>query len=241
VSTTKPLVIFCTGSTFPLLKESYGDFQDWILRVWGSEYVVVIKAFNDDLLPEPSEVAGAVFTGSHAMVTDRAPWSERLAEWIKDAHKKQVPMLGICYGHQLIAHALGGEVGYREQGMEIGTHDIQLTDAAHTDALFSALPPHFCAHLVHSQSVIKLPLGAQVLARNAADPHQSYRVGKTTWGVQFHPEFDEHIMQFYGDEVAAQDCANAKTIITKNTADAAKLLTRFATLAKQHSLCTHIN
>ena len=85
--------------------------------------------------------AGVIVTGSGAMVTDRADWSERSADWLRDAAHDGMSLLGICYGHQLLAHALGGEVGDNPAGREIGHGALELhAAAASDDPLFSGLP-----------------------------------------------------------------------------------------------------
>src|SRR5688572_21533998 len=76
--------------------------------------------------PSREGFAGTIVTGSGAMVTDRHEWSERSAQWLRDAAHDGMPLLGICYGHQLIAHALGGEVDYHPAGREMGTVQLEL-------------------------------------------------------------------------------------------------------------------
>ena len=75
-----------------------------------------------DALPRREGFAGVIVTGSAAMVTERADWSERSADWLREAAHDGMPLFGICYGHQLLAHALGGEVGYNPAGPRDG-HD----------------------------------------------------------------------------------------------------------------------
>ncbi|HCY87085.1 MAG TPA: glutamine amidotransferase, partial [Desulfobacteraceae bacterium] len=98
-------------------------------------------------------------------------------------------VLGICYGHQILARAMGGAVDYHPGGAEIGTVDIHCLPEAGKDVLFNDLPPVFKGHVVHSQTVTRLPEGAVLLARNEFEPHHGFRVGERAWGVQFHPEF----------------------------------------------------
>src|SRR5690606_32543938 len=148
-------------------------------------------------LPAADALAGVVVTGSHSMVSDREPWSERAAEWLRVLTGAGVPVLGICYGHQLLAHAFGGTVGYRPGGIEIGTGDITLTESARDDALFRETPPVFAAQLVHRQSVLQLPEQAVLLARGDDEPYQAFRIGERAWGVQFHPEFSAGAMRGY--------------------------------------------
>ena len=85
------------------------------------------------------------FAGVHrhrlgAMVTERPDWSERSAAWLRDAAHAGMPLFGICYGHQLLAHALGGEVGYNPAGREMGTIGLELHPHAGDDPLFAGLP-----------------------------------------------------------------------------------------------------
>jgi len=106
-------------------------------------------------------------------------------------------VFGICYGHQLLAHALGGQVDYNPAGRESGTVELALEPAASSDPLFAGLPRRFPAHATHLQSVLRAPDGAAVLARSALDSCQAFRWGEQAWGVQFHPEFATHHMRGY--------------------------------------------
>jgi len=201
----KPILILKTGQTIePLLRQGE-DFEHWIVRgaqLQAGAYCVV-DAFLDEVLPDLASLSGIIVTGSPAMVTDREPWSEECSRYLREAVTVNLPILGICYGHQLLAHACGGEVGYHPQGREIGTVDIELFDTASKDPLFNALPKPFLGHTTHSQSVLRLPAEAVLLARSQHDPHQAFRLGERVWGVQFHPEFSAEHMGAYID--ARQD------------------------------------
>lgn len=188
-----------TGSTIPALACNYGDFEEWMIRFMAvmHQSVNTVDVQKGGELPEPDGLDGILITGSHAMVTDKEDWSEKTAEWLRNAVQKDVPILGICYGHQLLAHALGGIVGNHPKGPEIGTVDIKLTDDAKKDRLFSSMPQSFKAHVTHTQSALTLPEGATLLAYNDYEPHHAFRYGKCVWGVQFHPEFDALVSREY--------------------------------------------
>lgn len=147
--------------------------------------------------PDPRGYAGAIVTGSGAMVTDREPWSEATADWLRRAIEHGLPMLGICYGHQLIAQALGGEVAWNPLGREMGTVPVHLHAEAAADPLFHRLPREFAAQTTHLQTVASPPPGAVVLARSTLDGCQAFRYGDRTWGLQFHPEFGVVHMRGY--------------------------------------------
>ncbi|SIR31497.1 glutamine amidotransferase [Pseudacidovorax sp. RU35E] len=229
----KPLLIVKTGSTFEALRAQQGDFDDWIARGLGPHAlpVLVVDRRTGAPLPEPSELRGIVITGSHEMVSHRAEWSERTAAWLARCVESGVPVLGICYGHQLLAHALGGEVDFHPGGLEIGTVPLELAPAARDDPLFAGLPQRFAVNVIHRQSALRLPPGAVPLATNAHEPHHAFRVGRCAWGVQFHPEFDANAMRGYVQAHAAQlDDAAAIEDRVRSTPEAASLLQRFGQL-----------
>jgi len=228
------VVILKTGTTYPSLRDTFGDFDSWFVARLASELNVnVVDVTVDELPGVPHNWDGIVVTGSPAMVSDRALWSERTGHWLADAVKAQIPVLGVCYGHQLLAHALGGEVGFHPGGRETGTHPVELLDAALDDPLFQGLPRRFPAQLTHRQSVLRLPEGATLLARNDFEAHQAFRVGPCAWGVQFHPEFSDEVMRAYL-EVQAPDLrkegldADALLAGVSSAPEASSLLERFS-------------
>lgn len=238
----KPLVIFKVGDTFPELAQRAGDFEHWVEQGLGQTGlpVVIVDPRTQTPLPEWHTVAGVIVTGSHAMVTDRADWSETLAAWLREAVAQQVPLLGICYGHQLLAHALGGQVDYHPDGIEIGSVKVCTATAAANDPLFHDLPASFMAHVVHRQSVRTLPTEAVVLAHNGFEAHHAFRVGETAWGVQFHPEFDHEAMRHYLQKLAPDLEKNGTDLATLEsqlayTSAAAGILDRFGRFAKNRS------
>lgn len=88
-----------------------------------------------------------------------------------------MPLMGVCYGHQLMAHALGGVVDYHPDGREMGSLEIEQHAVAALDPWLAGCPPLFHAHLTHLQTILRLPAGAKALARSAHDPHQIVRYG----------------------------------------------------------------
>jgi len=201
----KPFLIIRTGGTFPETIKQRGDFEDWTAASMGldeSDYRV-INVQADEPLPSPEEFVGCAITGSHDMVTDEAlTWVLPAIEWIKQAMAADLPIIGICFGHQLLAHALGGEAGFHPNGPEIGTFEISLTDAAADDPLFSQTPTSFHGHTTHYQCARTLPETATLLAASKHEPNQAFRLGRHTWGVQFHPEFMAEDMRTYIDRQA---------------------------------------
>lgn len=193
-----PLLIIEAGRPVRPLRR-HGRFGHWV-RVaagLGRDDAVAVDVESGERLPSHAGFAGAIVTGSAAMVTDRAGWSETTAAWLHDAAHAGLPLLGICYGHQLLAHALGGEAGDSPGGRTMGTIRVQPLAAAASDPLFAGLPESFDAQTSHSQCVLRVPDGATVLARAAHDPHHVFRWGEQAWGVQFHPEFSATHMRGY--------------------------------------------
>ncbi len=137
-----PLIILKTGSTYPEIFAEHGDFEDWMKAGLNlpAEMTQVINAQDLVLSPDNHAAGAVVVTGAVEMVTDHAPWSEAAGEWLVGLYADGIPILGVCYGHQLLAHVLGGDVGYHPGGREIGTVNIHKLPAAQDDPLFGGLP-----------------------------------------------------------------------------------------------------
>jgi len=202
----KRLYILKAGTTYPAVAESLGDFDAWTREALGGVRVgiSVLDAEHGAPLPTTDDCAGVVITGSHSFVTDELPWSLEIERWIPGLLEAGTPVFGICYGHQLLARAAGGIVGFHPRGEEIGTVGVHLLPECAHDSLFRSLPRAFPVHATHSQSVLRLPPKATRLAFNAHDPHHALRVGKCAWGVQFHPEYTAEIMRAYIREEAVE-------------------------------------
>ncbi|MBW1714829.1 MAG: glutamine amidotransferase [Deltaproteobacteria bacterium] len=195
----KSILIIKTGSTFPAIAKKYGDFEDWIIsgtKIPRNKFSIV-SPFMGQPLPEQDNFAGIIITGSHSMITEYETWSENIAKWVPKALEIGIAILGICYGHQLLAHAMGGRAGFHPNGFEIGTVKVSKTRFAKDDLLFADLPASLEVQVNHSQSVLKLPPEAKILASNTFEPHQAFVLQKHAWGVQFHPEFNQDIMKCY--------------------------------------------
>jgi GMP synthase (glutamine-hydrolysing) len=228
------------GTTVPSLTKRRGDFDDWIKAPLGLEpdRIRVVKTYKGEELPDPQQLSGILITGSHAMVTDRLYWSERTADWLPRVVEIGTPLLGICYGHQLLAHAMGGQVGDNPLGREFGTIEVQLSEHAAGDILFEGFPPIMQVQASHTQSVLTLPPGATLLASNQKDNHHAFSIGNAAWGVQFHPEFDADIMgtyvREYSDDLKAEGL-DPEGLIGKieNTQFGDDLLRRFGEIVKE--------
>ncbi len=234
------LLIVKTGDAFPEVIDQYGDFEGLFREtLTGAGFAAEVFDARHEPLPDLAGIDGLIITGSHAMVSDEEPWSESLKPWLVAARERNLAMLGVCYGHQLMAAAFGGVSGYHPSGRESGTHEVTLTESGHEDPLLGRLPGHFPAQLTHAQSVLKAPSGAVVLARNTHDAHQALRYGPRQWSVQFHPEFTPAVMRAYlarqVDKLRDQgQDAHALMRRVIDTPEARSLLVHFAEAAGQH-------
>ncbi|MGH7438381.1 MAG: glutamine amidotransferase, partial [Polyangiaceae bacterium] len=145
-------------------------------------------------LPGPRDADAFVITGSSSSVTERLPWMLRAEGLVRTIVAADTPLFGICFGHQLIAQALGGEVRKNPFGREIGT--VRVRRGA-DDPLFAGLPRVFDVNATHVDAVTRLPRGARVLAYTNLDPVAAFAIGSSTRAVQFHPEFDADVMRGY--------------------------------------------
>jgi GMP synthase (glutamine-hydrolysing) len=133
--------------------------------------------------------------------TDGEAPLERERELIADAHARGLPVLGVCLGAQLIAQALDGSAE-RMPAIEVGWVPIEFDEAAQSDALLAGVPPRLHVNEWHNYACLP-PAGAAVLARSPACV-QAFRVGATTWGLQFHVEVTRPVLEEWAEAAAPE-------------------------------------
>ncbi len=193
----RKVLIIKTGSKIAGV-EAAGDYDRWIMTRGGltDDTVRVVEPMHEPL-PDSDTLRAVIITGSAAMVTDDTPWVDECKRWLQQALTRPLPMLGICFGHQLLAAVLGGRVDYNPRGVEVGITNIDNLAAHSDDMLLGTLPAVFAAPMSHQQSVLDLPPGAQRLATTALDDCAAFVYQRRIWGLQFHPEFDAAITRHY--------------------------------------------
>ena len=140
---------------------------------------------NSGDLPRSTDGYDAVVvTGSRASVYWNEEWIDPLVEFVASAAADGLPVLGVCYGHQVVAEALGGRVAGMDD-FELGYNEVERVG---DDPLFAGIDERFTVFTSHGDAVVDLPPGAELLARNDHGVH-AFRKGDC-WGVQFHPEYD---------------------------------------------------
>jgi GMP synthase (glutamine-hydrolysing) len=163
-----------------------------ILDACGALRVKTVKPLAGQALPDHDEVAGALVMGGPMNVdeTDRHPALASEREWLAEAVAREMPVLGICLGAQLLARALGAEVrpGPRP---ELGFAPVEIGDPE--DPVLGGLAPG--AEVLHWHGdVFDLPEGAEPLAWSSLTEHQAFRFANA-WGVLFHPEADAAMLE----------------------------------------------
>ena len=127
-------------------------------------------------------------SGDYSVVSG-GPWLERVEETIQELYERAIPTFASCWGFQLISKALGGSVITNLDQAEIGTVDLQLTEAGQSDPVFGSLPICFQAQMGHQDIVTSLPPGAILLASTEQVHHGAFCFPNRAWyGTQFHPE-----------------------------------------------------
>lgn len=236
------MLIVKTGSAFERARTRFGDFDGWFRRTLGEDAFDYVTVAVDDGEEPPAiadlrRFAGVIVTGSPAMVSHREGWSERTARWLQRLISGDIlPTLGVCYGHQLIAHALGGRVGPNPAGRRMGTRE--LFDIDGDDPLLGHLVERSKVQVTHLETVLEPPRGATVIGRTEGDGNHALRFGPRSWGVQFHPEFDAAIMRCYvaarADLLEAEGFDSQSILAGVAEAPAGPaLLARFAEICRQ--------
>ncbi|CCQ32561.1 type 1 glutamine amidotransferase [Halorhabdus tiamatea] len=201
--------------------------------------VSTYKVSEGELPPEPADDGrghdGVVISGSQVAVYEDRRWIEAVEAWIDQAVEADVPVLGVCWGHQLLASALGGRVE-ATGAYELGYSTVE---RVRVSALFEGVGESFVAFESHSDAVSELPAGATRLAENGRGV-QAFAVGDA-YGVQFHPEYDVEtarwVVQNKEGEIDADRLESVLASITPEnharTADARQVFGNFEAIVTE--------
>lgn len=241
-------LIIQTGDPVAAAIHQFGKFYPWFVQGLGladtqaSCVDVHLGQSLPDIEKSAEQLTGIVITGSPAMVTERDEWLKKTQHWLDQIMAYKIPTLGVCFGHQLLADLLGGQVGYNSKGRNLGHSDMVFTNQAKTDDLLKNVSqqptmPTFASHLQH---VKVLPRTATLLGSCEFDENHAFRAEEVLWGLQFHPEWKQAITETYIDArhdsliKEGFDPAQMKAQL-QPCKQAYGLLARFVEVAKQNS------
>ncbi|MCV6600282.1 MAG: type 1 glutamine amidotransferase [Cohaesibacter sp.] len=164
----------------------------------------VTSAVNDPL-PKAENYDGYLITGGKYSVFEQYDWQDRLLAFIRELDEKAIPLVGICYGHQAIATALGGETERSDKGWGIGLMDISLTDRPNW---LQAPQRDLMLHSMHQDQVSKMPQGAKLFLASDFCPIGGFYKDKTYLAIQQHPDFtpevNRHLIEKRYERIGAE-------------------------------------
>ena len=193
----KNILIIDCGPSLSDITKHYGVAPEWImesLKNKGCNFTWV-KSYAGDKV-QSNNADAWIITGSPCSVYDAADWMVEIEEEMKNIQSSQIPVLGICFGHQLIARCFGGEVELNPKGWELGAYPIQFTAVGKRSELFSDMEDNAIVYESHQDIVTILPENAIELAKNNKG-NQAFKIHENFYGVQFHPEFSWEVIKMY--------------------------------------------
>lgn len=188
------LTILQTGEVPPALRDRFGPYPPMFERMFAEAgfdlTFETVRVFDGEALPDPATLAAALVTGSAAGVYDDYPWLEPLRNFIRRAYAVRTPILGICFGHQVMADALGGDVRKSDKGWGLGRH-VYTVSGTHP-GLLADDEAQVAVACSHQDQVIVPPREAEVFLSSEFTPNAGliYRNGAAV-SVQPHPEFTD--------------------------------------------------
>lgn len=186
------------SSAYPVDAPLRNVFQ-WYAR-WFTQmprvHLTGIAATQDVLGAVRSGWVGVIISGSPRDAWNDDPVNAHLMDVVRHCRDHSIPLLGVCYGHQILARALGGRVARHPAGLELGNTQVALTSAGQASPLFQGFPETFDVLSSHADAVLELPAGADLLVRGDFTEVQGFRWGERLFGVQFHPETDPETLRF---------------------------------------------
>ncbi|WP_298864928.1 type 1 glutamine amidotransferase [uncultured Sulfitobacter sp.] len=188
-------------------------FSELLWRV-RPDWKFEVFSVKDGIFPKTLDFDGLLVTGSPASIHDDAEWIGHLESIVREAAGKKIPMFGACFGHQVIAKALGGDVIDNPNGWVLGRIETQFLPQRTSVTLYAA----------HKEQVVSLPNSARIVARTPGCEIAGFAIGDHVLTTQYHPEMT-------GPFIAALLDAFAEEIGHDVTSEAAKTLTQGTDIA----------
>ena len=172
----------------PPYQLEYGPMcEDFLRRVFPGKAVTTFQVALGKKPESVDQCEAWIITGSPKAAYDKDLWITELGEFVRQIHDQKKKLIGICFGHQLIAHYLGGQTAKSVNGWGVGVHEFRILKSKpwmrpefkQVSLLFS-----------HQDQVVKLPPGAELLAESDFCPYQMYTIGQHILSLQGHPEFN---------------------------------------------------
>lgn len=190
---TLTIGILKTDDVRPQLVDEFGEYPEMFARLLGElDADLEFKTYEvqrGDLPASVDEVDAYLITGSKTSVYEPQQWIADTEVFLRKAHAAKKKMLGVCFGHQLLAQALGGKTVKAEQGWGLGVHHYQLSDAAGD---YGKAGEDFSMLVSHQDQVVENIPGAEVLASSDFCPNAMVKVDDHILSFQAHPEFTKH-------------------------------------------------
>ncbi len=179
--------ILQTGHVPKELENKYPNYsQQFITMLHGNGFEFInYDILNDELPQSPSMADGWLITGSKYSAYEDHSWIKPLENFIKNSYDNNIPMVGICFGHQIIAKALGGKVEKWKNGWSVGATEYKLINS---DKIL-------CQNAMHQDQVTVIPDGATVIATSSFCKYAAMSYGKKALTWQCHPEFSSEFMK----------------------------------------------
>lgn len=195
------LGILKTDAVRPEWVPDFGEYPDMFIGLLGQvDPGLEFRVYDVEQGQYPAdidEVDAYLITGSKSSVYDDKPWIAALIEFVRELDRRRKKLVGICFGHQLVAEALGGKTEKSSKGWGVGLHTYRFDE---TPDWHDQQEPHFDVLVSHQDQVVKNATDARVLASSEFCENAVCQIGEHILTFQGHPEFvpeySREIMEF---------------------------------------------